>query len=121
MGKLEDTHDSQAVANMASASAGDVKKLGWRKIVDRARANAGRLKVTNHAQAQAVVMTVEAYEALLAEGRRRRPPEEEALAALRTRFDEQLARLESPAAAAGLREAIDAGKLHGKVKAGQSC
>ncbi len=121
MGKSKNSSDSTAVANMACASAGDVKKLGWRRILERARQNAGRLKVTNHDQAQAVVMTVEAYEDLLAEGRQRLLPEEEALAALRARFDERLARLESPAAAAGLREAIDAGKLRGKVKAGQPC
>ena len=118
--KLNET-DGQAVAGLAAASASDIKRLGWRKILDRARQNNGRLTVTNHDQVQAVVLTLETYEELLARGQKQPGADEQALAELRARFDERLASLEAPGAAAALRKAIDNNRLHGKVKAGETC
>lgn len=105
----------------AGATATDVKRLGWRGILDLARRNGGQLKVTNHNQTQGVVLTPEAFEALVAKARSQESALERSIAELSAQFDQRLAGLEGKEGASRLRAAIGASpQLRGKVKAGTS-
>jgi hypothetical protein len=104
-----------------TARASDIKRLGWRGVLERARQNKGQLTVTNHARAEGVILTHEAYTDLLRKAAEQDSAVERALLDLRARFDERLTDLRGKSGANKLRAAIRSpAKLHGKVKAGQS-
>jgi PHD/YefM family antitoxin component YafN of YafNO toxin-antitoxin module len=100
--------------------ASDVKKLGWRGLMKTIRTS-GKLVVTNHDEPEAVIMSTEEYTTLMQAARQTATQTESALLALRQRFDQRLATLQSPDAGDRLRNVMRAGaKLEGKVKAGGS-
>lgn len=110
---------SALARKLASAPASDIKKIGWRGIVELVHNHDGRLMVTSHDRPQAVILTPEAYSELVEKGNKQDAAIEAALETLRTRFDDRLTGLEGSAGAARLRSAIQSPtKLRGKLKAG---
>ena len=98
--------------------ASDLKKLGWRGMMNTLRSK-GRLLVTNHDEPEAVIIPVAEYDALMQIVEQSAAQTESALTGLRRGFDERLAVLQDRSAAARLQSTIRArAKLGGKVKAG---
>ena len=110
---------SEAASRTATAT--DVKRLGWRGILALARENGGELKITNHKQVVGAVLTPEAYETLHAKAHSQENVLERSIAELSAQFDVRLASLRGPEGAARLRKAISTPvQLRGKVKAGDN-
>jgi PHD/YefM family antitoxin component YafN of YafNO toxin-antitoxin module len=82
--------------------ASDVKKRGWKAVSTLARER-GPLVVTNHSQAEVVVIDAARYQAMV-----ERLEASDPLEALKRRFDQRLERLEGEAAGDALTAAIDA-------------
>jgi PHD/YefM family antitoxin component YafN of YafNO toxin-antitoxin module len=82
--------------------ASDVKKRGWKAVSTLAR-DQGPLVVTNHSQAEVVVIDAARYQAMV-----ERLEASDPLEALKRRFDQRLERLEGKAAGDALAAAIDA-------------
>ena len=100
--------------------ASDVKKRGWRGVMQSVRAE-GALLVTNHDQPEAVILSADVYANLLERAAQAESRVESDLTQLRQRFDERLAALRAPDAGERLRSILKSPvKLRGKVKAGQS-
>jgi prevent-host-death family protein len=98
--------------------ASDVKKRGWRRVVREVQER-GRLVVTNHAEPEAVVVSVKEYAALVAAADERETRAASELDALRQSFDDRLAVLRRPEAGAKLKAVMNGpARLRGKVKAG---
>jgi prevent-host-death family protein len=98
--------------------ASDLKKLGWRGIMNALRSK-GRLLVTNHDEPEAVVIPVAEYDALMQLVEQSEAQTEAALAGLRRSFDERLSVLQGRSAASRLQSTIRGrAKLSGKLKAG---
>lgn len=99
--------------------ASDLKKLGWRGVMNKVQQN-GKVVVSNHDAPQAVILTIAEYERLvdaLQEASERSRP---ALDALRERFDRRLASLQSVGASDELRALMARpATLKGKVKVGK--
>lgn len=109
-----------AINELPTAPAADVKKIGWRGLMKTVAAK-GKLVVTNHNQPQAVILSTQEYEAMLAALRQEHARKEAILAELRRRMDEHLAPLKAPDAGERLRAAMHAPtKLDGTVKAGST-
>ena len=107
-----------AIEDLPHTPASDVKKLGWRALM-KAIASKGKVVVTNHNQPQAVILSMEAYDAILEAFRQAGAGDQAALDLLRARFDKRLAALDAPDAGNRLRKVVKSGaKLAGKVKAG---
>ncbi|PJK06888.1 hypothetical protein CO610_09755 [Lysobacteraceae bacterium NML95-0200] len=107
------------VDSLPRTPASDVKKLGWRGVM-RNVARDGRVLVTNHAQPEAVILSVAEYQAMLAALRSKAERDQHALERLRHEFDQRLACLNAP----DTGEKIDALfaqplQLHGKVFTGK--
>ncbi|PJK03745.1 prevent-host-death protein [Lysobacteraceae bacterium NML71-0210] len=107
------------VDSLPRTPASDVKKLGWRGVM-RNVARDGRVVVTNHAQPEAVILSVAEYQTMLAALRSKAERDQHALERLRHEFDQRLACLNAPDAG----EKIDALfaqplQLHGKVFTGK--
>lgn len=100
------------------APASDLKKIGWRGIMDTVRGG-GPLLVTNHDRPEAVILPAAQYEALMQLVGQAHTQTDSVLSALRRNFDARLAALQEPSAAERLRSSIrDGAQLAGKVKAG---
>ena len=98
--------------------ASSLKTLGWRGVMQAVR-RTGSVLVTNHDKPEAVILSTEAYAALVSAVQEARRKDETALEALRARFDERLAALQADDAGDRLRAVMDApAKLRGKVRAG---
>ena len=98
--------------------ASDLKKIGWRGMMSALRAK-GKMLVTNHDQPEAVIMTVDEYDALMQIVEQSEAQTESALSALRTSFDERLSVLQDRSAPSRLQSTIRGrAKLNGKVKVG---
>lgn len=98
--------------------ASSLKTLGWRGVMQAVR-RTGSVLVTNHDKPEAVILSTEAYAALVSAVQEARRKDEIALEALRARFDERLAALQADDAGDRLRAVMDApAKLRGKVRAG---
>ncbi|HXS72892.1 MAG TPA: type II toxin-antitoxin system prevent-host-death family antitoxin [Rhodanobacteraceae bacterium] len=97
--------------------ASDLKKLGWRgvmKSVDRE----GKVVVTNHNEPEAVILSMNEYNAIALALEKAESKKASALDVLRQRFDERLASLQSANAGDRLRAAMRSrAKLGGKLKA----
>jgi PHD/YefM family antitoxin component YafN of YafNO toxin-antitoxin module len=85
-----------------SVPASDVKKRGWKAISTLAREQ-GPLVVTNHSQAEVVVIDAARYQAMV-----ERLEASDPLEALKRRFDQRLERLDGESAGHALAAAIDA-------------
>lgn len=106
------------LAKLPRTRASDLKKLGWRGMMNTLRSK-GKLLVTNHDEPEAVIIPVAEYDALMQLVEQSESQTESALAGLRQNFDERLAMLQSRSTATRLRSTIRGrAKLGGKVKAG---
>ncbi len=106
------------LAKLPRTPASDLKKVGWRGMMNALRAK-GKLLVTNHDQPEAVIIPVEEYDVLVQIVERSEAHTESALAALRSSFDQRLAVLQDRSAAGRLQSTIRGRvRLGGKVKAG---
>jgi PHD/YefM family antitoxin component YafN of YafNO toxin-antitoxin module len=106
------------LAKLPRAPASDLKKLGWRGMMNALRSK-GRLLVTNHEEPEAIIIPVAEYNDLMRLAEQAEAQTESALASLRRNFDERLSALQGQSAATGLRSTIRGrAKLSGKVKAG---
>lgn len=109
-----------ALGKLPRASASDVKKQGWRGVMNTVRSK-GKLLVTNHDEPEAVIIPAAEYDALMQLLAQSDARTVSILQDLRQRFDERLATLQDRSAAARLRSTISgSAKLRGKVKAGAS-
>jgi prevent-host-death family protein len=105
-------------AKLPRTPASDLKKLGWRGMMNAMRSK-GRLLVTNHNEPEAVIIPVAEYDDLMRLAEQSQAQTESALASLRRSFDERLSALQDPSASARLQSIIRRPvKLGGKVKAG---
>jgi len=110
-------HDDSAVAHLPAAPASTIKKQGWKGVM-RSLSETGRLVVTNHSEPEAVILSTAEYAKLVNSAK---SATADPLKVLRERFDERLARLNSPDAGDKLRKLIrKPGVLGGEVKAGDS-
>ncbi len=109
------------LAQLPRTPASDVKKRGWRGVM-RTLKMEGKVVVTNHNEPEAVIIPAEEYASLVQIVRQVQSKTESELDALRRRFDQRLAALQSPDAGDRLRSVMRGGavKLRGKVKAGPS-
>ncbi|MEJ0038678.1 MAG: type II toxin-antitoxin system prevent-host-death family antitoxin [Gammaproteobacteria bacterium] len=106
------------LAKLHRAPASDLKKLGWRGMMNTLRAK-GKLVVTNHDEPEAVIIPAADYDALVQIVERSAAQTESALANLRQSFDERLSVLQGRSATSRLQSTIRGrAKLSGKVKAG---
>lgn len=106
------------LAKLPRTPASDLKKIGWRGMMSALRSK-GKLLVTNHDQPEAIIISVEEYDALMQIVEQSEAQTESALAALRTSFDERLAVLQDRSAPSRLQSTIRGhAKLNGKVKVG---
>lgn len=106
------------LAKLPRTPASDLKKLGWRGMMNALRSK-GKILVTNHDEPEAVIISVEEYDDLLRLAQRSEAQTESALTNLRHSFDERLSVLQGQSAATCLQSTIRApAKLDGKVKAG---
>lgn len=106
------------LSRLPEVPASDVKKRGWRGVM-RAVPKDGAVVVTNHDEPEAVILRVDAYEALLERLELANSRAAIELDALRKRFDERLAVLRDSDAGERLRAlARKPARLGGKVKAG---
>lgn len=120
MALSSDTTLQDWLAQLPHAPASDVKKLGWRGLMKAIRSS-GKLVVTNHNEPEAVILSADAYAELMRAAQQTATQTDGALAALRQRFDQRLAALQSADAGDRLRDVMRAGaRLEGKVKAGTS-
>ena len=106
----------RALENLARTPASDMKKLGWRGVMETVRRE-GPVLVTNHDRPEAVILPIAEYERLQREAAAHH---ETTLETLRGKYDERLAPLSAPDAGeklrAILRKPLD---LKGEVIAGQ--
>lgn len=110
----------EAIDVLSKTPASDLKKLGWRGVMRAVHKN-GRVVVTNHDTPEAVILPASEYEAIVAALDEMRQKDLVALEALRRRFDERLAALKAPDAAAKLMTAARSRTaLRGKAVAGES-
>jgi prevent-host-death family protein len=110
--------DLPSLDELPRTPASALKKLGWRGMMNALRSK-GTLLVTNHNEPEAVIISVEEYDALMRIVAQSAARTESALAELRRSFDERLSVLQDQSAAARLRSGIrGAARLRGKVKAG---
>ena len=106
------------VAKLPRTPASDLKKLGWRGMMNALRSK-GKLLVTNHDEPEAVIIPVAEYDALMQLVEQSEAQTEAALAGLRRSFDVRLSVLQDRSAATRLQSTIRSRpKLGGKVKAG---
>src|SRR5687767_457874 len=109
-----------ATDKLPRVPASDVKRRGWRGVMQALRSG-GTLLVTNHDRPEAVILTADVYAGLLERAAQAEARVESDLTALRQRFDERLASLRAPNAGERLRSVVQGSvRLRGKVKAGQS-
>jgi len=106
------------IAKLPRAPASDLKKIGWRGIMNALR-NKGKVVVTNHDEPEAVIIPVAEYDALMRLVEQSEAQTEATLAGLRRSFDVRLSALQDRSAATRLQSTIRSrAKLGGKVKAG---
>ena len=101
--------------------ASDVKKLGWRRGIMATVHRAGKVIVTNHGRPEAIVLSLEDYDEMLADAEFGRAQRQADLDKLRRQFDERLQALREPGAGAKFDALFDEPlDLGGRIVAGQS-
>lgn len=83
------------IDSLPRTPASDVKKLGWRGVM-RNVARDGRVVVTNHAQPEAVILSVDEYQTMISALHSKAERDQQALETLRHEFDQRLACLNTP-------------------------
>src|SRR6266478_3883389 len=91
------------LAKLPRTPASDLKKLGWRGIMNALR-NKGKLVVTNHDEPEAVIIPVAEYDAIMQLVEQAEAQTESTLAGLRRTFDERLSVLQGLSAATRLQD-----------------
>lgn len=115
---MAQTMKLDAIESLPRTPASDVKKLGWRGVM-KAVASKGKVVVTNHDEPEAVILSTAEYAAIAQALEAAASANASALDALRRRFDERLAVLQTDDASEQLRTLIrQPATLDGKVKAG---
>lgn len=110
--------DDSTLAALPRMPASEVKTRGWKGVMRTVRAN-GPMVVTNHAEAEAVILSAKDYETLVAVAKTSESRVEAGLDTLRQKFDKRLAVLRQDDAGGRLRAISSAPvKLRGRVKAG---
>jgi prevent-host-death family protein len=108
------------LGKLPRARASDVKKLGWRGMMNAIRSK-GKILVTNHDEPEAVILPAAEYDALMQLVAQSEARAASALEELRQSFDERLSALQERSAATRLRSSVKGRvRLSGKVKAGAS-
>jgi prevent-host-death family protein len=108
------------LGKLPRARASDVKKLGWRGMMNAIRSK-GKMLVTNHDEPEAVILPAAEYDALMQLVAQSEARAVSALEELRQSFDERLSVLQERSAATRLRSSVKGRvRLGGKVKAGAS-
>ncbi len=97
------TPPPDTLENLPRTPASDVKKLGWRGVMDTVRREGG-VAVTNHGRPEAVILPADQYERLLNRLHDAGKDDRARMEALRRRYDERLQWLDQP----GARETLDA-------------
>src|ERR1700731_4110586 len=85
------------LAKLPRTPASDLKKLGWRGMMNALRSR-GKLLVTNHDEPEAVIISVTEYDALMHLVEQSEIQAESALAELRQSFDKRLSVLQGASA-----------------------
>lgn len=107
-----------ALDDLPRTPASDVKKLGWRGVM-KSIGRVGKVVVTNHNQAEAVILSAAEYDLILRALQDAAARDHDALDTLRRRFDERLASLRADDAGDRLRGLMTGPtRLGGKVRAG---
>ncbi|MFZ2236471.1 MAG: type II toxin-antitoxin system prevent-host-death family antitoxin, partial [Dokdonella sp.] len=107
---------AKVVDELPRTPASDLKKLGWRGVMNKVHAN-GKVVVSNHDAPQAVILTIAEYERMVDALQQASEGTQPALDALRDRFDRRLASLQSANAGDDLRALMARpATLKGKVK-----
>ena len=110
----------KSLESLPRTPASDMKKLGWRGVM-KTIARSGKVLITNHDEPEAVIIPVAEYNAMLALLRGAASRDEDALDALRRKFDERMASLKAPGAGEKLNSMFDKPlALGGRVIAGES-
>jgi PHD/YefM family antitoxin component YafN of YafNO toxin-antitoxin module len=105
-------------APLPRVPAADVKRRGWRGVMDIVRTEGAAL-ITNHDRPEAVILSPQVYGALIEAQQALEARADADLATLRRRFDERLAALREPKAGDRLRSVMrEPAQLRGRVKAG---
>lgn len=100
--------------------ASDVKKLGWRGVMQTV-GREGTVLVTNHDRPEAVILSTAEYQRLLQGAARAQTSQDDALAALRRRFDARLSSLQATDAGQRLRDVFaQPAALDGQVRVGET-
>lgn len=100
--------------------ASDVKKLGWRGVMKTVNRE-GKVIVTNHGRPEAVVLSLEDYDEMLAAAEIGRAKRQADLEALRRQFDARLQALREPGAGDTFDALFDTPlDLGGRITAGQN-
>lgn len=111
-------HKLTPVETLPRTPASEVKKLGWRSVVQSVNRE-GKVVVTNHRQFDAVILSVEEYTSIQQALAKAADQERSALDTLRERFDARMASLRTPDAGDRLRDLMRGpARLDGQVKAG---
>lgn len=100
------TEAVDALVGLPTATAADVKRLGWRKIMDTAQSQ-GAVVVTHHGVPEGVVVSAAEFERMQAAGRAAQATQERLLGDYRRQFREHLAVLAEPDTADRMREFMD--------------
>lgn len=115
------TFNLTEIDGLTTATATDIKKLGWRGVVKKlGREGKGRLVITNNREVQAVILSPEEYGSLLDALRGVSVKREADLQELRRSFDARLAALNEPSASDCLRRVLREPMELGDVRAGES-
>ena len=110
----------ESLDSLPRTPASDVKKLGWRGVMKTIARN-GKVLVTNHDAPEAVIIPAAEYSAMLALLREAASRDQDALDALRRKFDERLASLKAPGAGEKLNSIFDKPlELGGRVIVGEN-
>ncbi|MDQ7970172.1 MAG: type II toxin-antitoxin system prevent-host-death family antitoxin [Oxalicibacterium faecigallinarum] len=109
-----------ALETLPRTAASDVKKHGWRGVMQTV-SHHGKVLVTNHNAPEAVILSTSEYRAMVAAIQAAQAHVPATLDALRKRFDERLASLNTDDAGDRLRSLMNQPlQLEGKLKAGSS-
>ncbi|HHX82417.1 MAG TPA: type II toxin-antitoxin system prevent-host-death family antitoxin [Pseudomonadaceae bacterium] len=109
----------QQLEALPRSPASDVKKLGWRGVLEIAQ-RSGHLVITNHDRPEAVIVPAAEYARLLQRVQELDANKQAAIAQLNKEWDERLAVLRTPEAREKMREILRKPlHLHGQVLAGE--
>jgi len=109
----------EPIESLTRTPASDFKKKGWRGIAQSV-AREGRVLITNHNRPEAVILSVEHYQAMTRALNEMESRREAELKELRRRFDQRLEALKADDAGERLRDVLrKPATLDREIKAGE--